>query len=444
MEHLSLYDLNKTIGEALANNLEPSYWVVAEIGEIRHNQKGHCYLELVEKDDDKIKAKSRATIWSYTYRNLSGWFESLTGQSLSAGMKILCNVTVQYHEVYGFSLNIRDIDAQYTLGERAKKRQEILQKLMDDGVFEMNKELSLPTVPQRIAVISSKTAAGFGDFMDQLTTNEFGYQFKVQLFQSTMQGDQAAASIISSMHQVFDGIDDFDVLVIIRGGGASLDLDCFDSYELGSHIAQFPLPVVTGIGHERDETVADMVAHTKIKTPTAVAEFIISGVRNYEIKLEEHFNILANKLNKTMEESTSNLGLLSFRFHRSAQKLLNEQRLILNNREQTMKFGHQNALKFHEHKLDELRHTLTKYPKRLVQKQQEALDHLNKALNVLDPEQVLKRGYSITTINGINIHQLEQIENSAGITTITENLVLESKITKRKQRKKNNNGREKI
>ncbi len=436
MEHLSLFTLNKTIGEALAKNLEPSYWVVAEIGEMRHNQKGHCYLELVEKEDDKIKAKSRATIWSYTYRNLSGWFESLTGQSLSAGMKILCNVTVQYHEVYGFSLNIRDIDAQYTLGERAKRRQEILQKLMDDGVFEMNKELNLPIVPQRIAVISSKTAAGFGDFMDQLTGNEFGFQFDIQLFQSTMQGDQAAASIIESMHQVFSSTDDFDLLVIIRGGGASLDLDCFDSYELGSHIAQFPLPVVTGIGHERDETVADMVAHTKMKTPTAVAEFIISGVRNYEMKLEEHFNTLVNKLNETIEEDISKLSLLSFRFQRNTQKLLNEQHLILNQREQTLKFGHQNALKFHERKLDELKYILSKHPKRLVQKQQSMLDHLDKELNVLDPEQVFKRGYSITTVNGINIHQLKQIEKGANITTITENLVLESTIAKSKQRKK--------
>ena len=179
-----------------------------------------------------------------------------------------------------------------------------------------------------------------------------------------------------------------------------------------------------------------MVAHTKIKTPTAVAEFIISGVRNYEMKLEEHFNTLANKLNETIEEDISKLSLLSFRFQRNTQKLLNEQHLILNRREQTLKFGHQNALKFHERKLDELKYILAKHPKRLVQKQQSMLDHLNKELKVLDPEQVLKRGYSITMVNGINIHQLKQIEKGAEITTITENLVLESTIAKSKQRKK--------
>ncbi|MCK5372281.1 MAG: exodeoxyribonuclease VII large subunit, partial [Cyclobacteriaceae bacterium] len=235
MEHFSLFELNKLINEVLVKNLEPSYWIVAEIGEMRHNRNGHCYLELVEKEGDKIKAKSRATIWSYTYRNLSGWFEAITGESLKPGMKILCNATIQFHEVYGFSLNIKDIDAQYTLGERAKRKQDIIAKLQDDGIFDMNKELELPTVPQKIAVISSETAAGYGDFMDHLVNNEYAYSFDIQLFNSTMQGDQAEASIVDSMHQVFGRIDDFDLLVIIRGGGASLDLDCFDSYDIGSH-----------------------------------------------------------------------------------------------------------------------------------------------------------------------------------------------------------------
>jgi exodeoxyribonuclease VII large subunit len=179
MEHLSLYELNKNIAEVMAKNLEPSYWVVAEIAELRTHTNGHCYLELVEKEDHQIKAKTKATIWSYTYRNLSVWFQGITGQSLKPGMKILFNATVQYHEVYGLSLNIRDIDAQYTLGERAKKRQEIIHRLEHDGIFNMNKELELPMVPQRIAVISSESAAGFGDFMDQLTGNEYSYAIQM-------------------------------------------------------------------------------------------------------------------------------------------------------------------------------------------------------------------------------------------------------------------------
>lgn len=434
MEHLSLFELNKQIGEVLAKNLEPSYWVVAEIGEMRHTQKGHCYLELVEKEGNVIKAKNRATIWSYTWRNLGTWFEGITGQPLKAGMKILFNATLQYHEVYGFSLNIKDIDAQYTLGERAVKRQEIIQKLVDDGVFEMNKELDLPIVPQRIAVISSKTAAGFGDFMDQLNANEQGYSFDVQLFHSTMQGDQAEASIIGSMHQVFDRIDEFDLLVIIRGGGASLDLDCFDAYELGIHIAQFPIPVITGIGHERDETIADLVAHTKLKTPTAVSEFILSGMNTFELLLDEKFSFLSNALNQSIDEELSNLDQLSNRFQRTTQQLLNQQNSKLTGLIQYLRFNHQNRIKSHEQKLDGFKQSVSKLPLKIIAHQEEALKHLQKELEIIDPENVFKRGYSITLINGVNVHKIDKIEEDAKLTTITEKRELQSVLTNKKLR----------
>lgn len=435
MEHLSLYELNKTIGEILAKNLEPSYWVVAEIGQMQTNQKGHCYLELVEKEDNQIKAKTRATIWSYTYRNLSTWFHGITGQSLKAGMKILFNATIQYHEIYGFSLNIRDIDAQYTLGERAKKRMEIIAQLQDDGIFDMNKELSLPTVPQRIAVISSETAAGYGDFVDQLKANEFGYNFYLELFNSVMQGDQAEASILSSMHQVFDKSDEFDLLVVIRGGGASLDLDCFDNYELGTHIAQFPIPVITGIGHERDETIADMVAHTKMKTPTAVAEFIISGCRNYELKLNEHFNSIAAQLQTGLDKANSILDQLSFNFQKAAKEQIHYQSNKLNALVYSLGFSQQKALQNHELKLQGFQNVLTKQPKKSVNKQEDLLAYYAKELAVLDPENVLKRGYSITKINGKNINKIHKIEKDADITTITSQLEIVSKHLSNKKRK---------
>lgn len=435
MEHLSLYELNKTIGEILAKNLEPSYWVVAEIGQMQTNQKGHCYLELVEKEDNQIKAKTRATIWSYTYRNLSTWFHGITGQSLKAGMKILFNATIQYHEVYGFSLNIRDIDAQYTLGERAIKRQEIINQLQEDGIFDMNKELILPTVPQRIAVISSETAAGFGDFMDQLNANEFGYNFDIELFNSTMQGDQAEGSIIASMHQVFEKIDHFDLLVIIRGGGASLDLDCFDSYDLGTHIAQFPIPVITGIGHERDETIADMVAHTKMKTPTAVAEFIISGCRNFELKLNEYFSKLANNLSANIESEHAVVDQLVFKFQRVSQQKLYTEQSILNSWHQSLNYSHQKALKTHDQKLDGFNLVLSKQPIHFINLQKERLDHFSKELEVLDPENVFKRGYSITKIDGKNINKIHSIERNVTITTITSDQEIESKYLKSKKRK---------
>jgi exodeoxyribonuclease VII large subunit len=434
MEHLSLYELNKKISEALANNLEPSYWVVAEIGQIQTNRKGHCYLELVEKEDDQIKAKTRATIWSYTYRNLSTWFEGITGQSLKAGMKILFNATIQYHEIYGFSLNIRDIDAQYTLGERAKKRQEIIEKLREDGVFEMNKELRLPTVPQNIAVISSETAAGFGDFMDQIVGNDYGYEVEIELFNAVMQGEEAASSIIDAMHQVFENIGNYDLLVIIRGGGATLDLDCFDNYDLGSHVAQFPIPVITGIGHERDETITDMVAHTKMKTPTAVAEFIISGFRNFEIELMEKFNILSGKLDRALDEESQNLDQLLFRFQRSVQQKLNVQEIKLSKWIKNLHYGYQNALKVENQKLNDLKQSIKRSPSLLI-RNQTYLEYLEKEINVLDPQNVLKRGYSITTVNGKNVTLVKKIVKDTKMITLTSNRKIESKYISDSERK---------
>jgi exodeoxyribonuclease VII large subunit len=434
MEHLSLYELNKKISEALANNLEPSYWVVAEIGQIQTNRKGHCYLELVEKEDDQIKAKTRATIWSYTYRNLSTWFEGITGQSLKAGMKILFNATIQYHEIYGFSLNIRDIDAQYTLGERAKKRQEIIERLREDGIFEMNKELSLPTVPQNIAVISSETAAGFGDFMDQIVGNDYGYEVEIELFNAVMQGEDAASSIIDAMHQVFENIGNYDLLVIIRGGGATLDLDCFDNYDLGSHVAQFPIPVITGIGHERDETITDMVAHTKMKTPTAVAEFIISGFRNFEIELMEKFNFLSGKLDRALDEESQNLDQLLFRFQRSVQQKLNVQEIKLSKWIKNLHYGYQNALKVENQKLNDLKQSIKRSPSLLI-RNQTYLEYLEKEINVLDPQNVLKRGYSITTINGKNVTLVKKIVKDTKMITLTSNRKIESKYISDSQRK---------
>ena len=434
MEHLSLYELSNTIAEVLANNLEPSYWVVAEIGQMQTNQKGHCYLELVEKEDNQIKAKTRATIWSYTYRNLSSWFQGITGQSLKAGMKILFNATVQYHEVYGFSLNIRDIDAQYTLGERAKKRQEIIAQLQEDGVYEMNKELPLPVVPQQIAVVSSEPAAGFGDFLNQLESNEFGYAVQVELFNSAMQGDQAEASMISAMHQVFERADEFDLLVIIRGGGASLDLDCFDRYDLCSHIAQFPIPVITGIGHERDETIADLVAHTKMKTPTAVAEFIISGFRKLEMELLENFDIATKSLHSRLEAESQLVDQTTFRFQRLAQKRLNQEDYKLNSQTKNLHFASQNSLKTQEQKFDNYLKNLKRAPQ-VLEKEANLLDYFTKELAVLDPENVLKRGYSITTIDGKNVNKIDKIVKDSNITIITSKRKIESKYLSESKRK---------
>ncbi|HAA16033.1 MAG TPA: exodeoxyribonuclease VII large subunit, partial [Cytophagales bacterium] len=310
---LTLAELNTKVKSTLEEQLEPSYWVIAEIGSMQVAQRGHAYLELVEKQDEQITAKLRANIWAYTYRVVSGWFQSVTGSPLQAGLKVLVHGVVTYHEVYGLSLNIKDIDPNFTLGERARQRMEVLQKLEADGVLEMNQELALPLVPQRIAVVSSATAAGYEDFMEQITHNGYGYRVHTQLFRAVMQGDQATESIIGALHEVHNAPRPFDAVVIIRGGGSQLDLDCFDTYELAATVAQFPLPVITGIGHERDETIVDMVAHTRMKTPTAVAEFLIQGLRAFEenvLLLEER---LQQYTQRYVNEQSLSLSLLSQR-----------------------------------------------------------------------------------------------------------------------------------
>lgn len=405
MEHLSLFELNKVIKTILDTNLEPSYWVVAEIGEMRTNQSGHCYLELVEKDESKVVAKSRATIWSYTYRNLSTWFEGMTGEPLRAGLKILCNVTIQFHELYGMSINIKDIDANFTIGERARIRKQVIDQLINDGVFDMNRELSLPLVPQKIAVISSPTAAGFGDFMDQINNNQYGYQINIQLFNAIMQGDKAAESIIAAVHEVHSHLDKFDLLVIIRGGGSQVDLDCFDNYELAAHLAQFPLPLISGIGHERDETVTDLVAHTKMKTPTAVAEFIISGINAYERRMEDAFSTIYNYVHQKFVHFDQILDNAVLRL-----------RSATNENHQLMGF-----------RLQELKQKLSNSVEKNISKNEERLSVAEKTIELLDPQSILKRGYTLTLINGKRVNS-KNIQKGDTIKTIGKDISITSKI----------------
>jgi len=249
-----------------------------------------------------------------------------------------------------------------------------------------------------------------------------------------MQGEEAASSIIDAMHQVFENIGNYDLLVIIRGGGATLDLDCFDSYDLGSHVAQFPIPIVTGIGHERDETITDMVAHTKMKTPTAVAEFIISGFRNFEIELLEKFNILSGKLDRALDEESQNLDQLLFRFQRSVQQKLNAQEIKLSKWIKNLHYGYQNALKVENQKLNDLKQSIKRSPSLLI-RNQTYLEYLEKEINVLDPQNVLKRGYSITTVNGKNVTLVKKIDKDTKMITLTSNRKIESKYISDSERK---------
>ena len=408
MQHVTLFELNKIIKQTLDKNLEPSYWVVAEIGEMRLNQKGHCYLDLVEKEDSSIVAKSRASIWAYNYRTISSWFERITGQSLKNGINILANVVVTFHEVYGFCLVIRDIDPNFTLGERARKRQEVIEQLKDDGVFTMNQALLLPLVPQRVAVISSASAAGYGDFMDQLSSNHYGYHFDVKLFQAVMQGEEAVESILNALTTIFNQSENYDLVAIIRGGGAQVDLDCFDTYDLAAHVAQFPLPVLTGIGHDRDETITDLVAHTKLKTPTAVAEFLISGLRVFEDKLEQLFEQLYSEVRQRLEDDEHHLDRLAGELRHVVNKKLNRQ----------------------QNKVESLQHQLQGSSRAYLKFYKEKLTYWQKNLELLDPALVLKRGYSLTVKNGKTVNGQTELKPKDEITTYSEHFIIASTISK--------------
>lgn len=408
MKNFTLFELNNLIRSTLDANLEPSYWVVAEIGEMRHNQKGHCYMEFVEKEDDAVIAKIRANIWAYTYRNLSGWFEAITGQTLHSGLKILANVSVQFHELYGMCLIVKDIDPNYTLGERAKKKQETIDRLVKDGVFDMNRELKLPLVPQRVAVISSPTAAGWGDFIDQLDKNSYGYRFDVRLFKSTMQGAEAGESLIGALHEIHAQMDAFDAVAIIRGGGAQVDLDCFDAYDLAAHVAQFPLPVITGIGHERDETIVDLVAHTRMKTPTAVSEFLISGARAFEEGLDALYRQIAGQ----------------------AKEILNDRKYDLQDLGQKIRYLQFQQTNRLQNKLAIQADKLHACSLNRIHKLGNELNLLEKSIGYLDPENVLKRGYSLTAHNKKIVKDAGELKPGDLIETFLRKGVLQSEVKK--------------
>ncbi len=406
MEHLRLLELNQLIRSTLDNTLEPSYWVVAEVAELRLNQKGHCYLDLIEKEDDRLVARIRATIWAYTFRGLSAWFESITGKPLSNGMTVLCNVSVEYHELYGLSLNIREIDPRFTLGERARKRQEIIERLTREGVVDMNKSVPLPIAPLNIAVISSPTAAGFGDFSNQLHQNTYGYAFRLKLFKAVMQGDEAPPSIIDALNRIHTAASSFDVVVIIRGGGAQVDLDCFDTYDLANHVAQFPIPVLTGIGHERDETILDLVAHTRLKTPTAVAEFLIGGVRSYEERMVHLFETVAYHAQQRLKFENQRIQNIQYRLRSAVRKVTSQQDLLLEKRSGQ----------------------LIAAARKLLSGKMERLRMASKSLELVNPDNILKRGYTLTTRDGKSIHNLPLAEGDM-ITTYTADKKINSQIT---------------
>ena len=396
-ETLSLYELGRLIRLTLSRGLPDAYWVRAELSEVREAYNGHCYIELVQKAErgNALVAKARGTIWASIYNMLRPYFENATGQRFAAGINVLMQVTVDYHEQYGLSLTVHDIDPTYTLGDMARRRREILRQLEAEGVLTLNKELHMPLLPQRIAVISAAGAAGYGDFCDQLMNNPYGFAFYPRLFPAVMQGDKVESSIIAALDTIAAERDHWDVVVIIRGGGATSDLSGFDTYPLAANCAQFPLPIITGIGHERDDTVLDTVAHTRVKTPTAAAEYLIGALAD----AAAHHEALVHRLT---------MGLTQ-RLHREEQRL---QQLATR-----LPAGFAIMQARQQHRMAQVESTLHTALQHTLIKQQHRLELLEKAVESASPSHILKRGYTITRCNGKVVTSASKVPQGAILTT---------------------------
>ena len=407
---LSLYELNGLIKRSIRSCMPDTYWVQAELSDVRSNYSGHCYLEFVQKDvaGKNLIAKARGTIWSNIYKMLKPYFEQETGQAFASGIKVLVQVAVEFHELYGYSLTVLDIDPTYTVGDMARKRREILRQLEEEGVIDLNKELDMPMLPQRIAVISSATAAGYGDFCNQLQNNPRGYDFHTELFPAIMQGERVEETILTALDAINARIEEFDAVVIIRGGGATSDLSGFDTYLLAASCAQFPLPIITGIGHERDDTVIDSVAHTRVKTPTAAAEFLIAKLDKCADVLDEMSSRLMRGVRNRLLWEHRRMESLTQRIPTSAYKRISEAKYALLSARRDIQLASQSFLSMKKHRLE------------LLQQK------LNDAL----PEKQLARGYSITLKDGKAVKNASLLEEGDVLVTVLHQGKVESVVVK--------------
>ena len=432
---LTLFELNALVRQTLELGMPDDYWVEAELSEV-HEVRGHCYMELIQKDDHNNTpvAKASAKCWASTWRLARPHFERITGQQLHAGMKVLLKVSAQFHENYGFSWIVTDIDPTYTMGDMARKRQEIIRQLKEEGVFDLQKELQLPMFCQRIAVISSANAAGYGDFVNQLENNDYGFRFYTQLFPAVMQGEGVEQSVIAALNKIFARLKkedsslftlhsslNFDCVVIIRGGGATSDLSGFDTLALAENVANFPLPVITGIGHERDESVLDMVSHTRVKTPTAAAAFLISNLKSVLDEIEDCEQRIHAKVKQRMD--MEKIRLLNyaqkipmlFSVVRTRQEALLGQLLV------KMRSSIGYRLQDERHRLIVLQNNMQPLLYRKLTDERHLLDLLSQRLIGLDPNRLLKRGYSITLKNGRTVRDVSQLKEGDELETRFEN-----------------------
>lgn len=393
---ITLRQLGEAVSGVVGEAFPHGVWVTAEINSLQ--DRGHCYLELIEKDteSDAIVAKSSATIWRSAYITMRMTFVKLTGSPLKVGMKVLVKVKPNFHPQYGYSLNIVDIDPSYTLGDAAVRRAAVVQKLKEDGIYDCNRELELPMLIKRIAVVSASGAAGYGDFMNQLRANGGGYKYRTELFEALMQGDNAEESIIKAFDAIAERIDEFDVVAVIRGGGAVSDMECFDRYGVAAVVAQFPLPVLSGIGHDRDVSVVDEVACVHLKTPTAVAAFIIECSVEAEQRLTEITQSLNDYIKQYILECQSKLDFLGNGIVTAVKVGLERQMGRLN------LYGND----------------LTASVRAYFESKRHALDIAAQTIELTSPENVLKKGYSMAMSGGKVITKASGLKAGDTLTTI--------------------------
>ena len=407
---LSLRQLNLMVRDAIEDALPDEYWVEAELSECRENS-GHCYMELIEKDEHSNTpvARASAKCWRQTWLMVKPYFERTTGQPLRAGMKVLLKVYAQFHEAYGFSWIVSDIDPTYTLGDMARKRQEIIRQLKEEGVFDLQRELSIPIFAKRIAVISAQHAAGYGDFLRQLEDNEYGFCFEVSLFPAIMQGEQVEQSIIAALNQIYElqsnhtshlssPTSHFDCVVIIRGGGATADLSGFDTLALAENVAQFPIPIITGIGHDRDESILDMVSHMRVKTPTAAAAFLIDHLRRVWERITEAETSINQYVSERLRYQQQRISQLATLIPTLALQRLSDSR----------------------HRIEMTESRLPVAIERRLADQKHRIERLSILLQGFDPQLLLKRGYSITLHNGKAVRDPSQLKTGDEIETRVE------------------------
>ena len=399
--HMTLFELNSLVSEVLENAMPRQYWVEAELSDV-NERRGHLFAELIEKDEDSNTpvARASAKCWASTWYSLKRTFERVTGEQLRTGMKVLLKVYVQFHPAYGFSWIITDIDPTFTLGDLAKKRMEIIAQLKAEGIFDMQRQLSLPMFCQHIAVISSATAAGYGDFCNHLHNNPYGFFFKTTLFHAVMQGEQIESSVIDALNRIFDAHEEYDCVVIIRGGGATSDMSGFDTLDLAENVANFPLPIITGIGHDRDECILDMISFHRVKTPTAAADFLLSHLDNTSRTIDDLADRMVRSVARYLETERVRMKGISSKI----PILFSMVKANETNRIELLSKRIENALRQkteqESHRLQMLQHTIEVAVRLAIEKERHRLSLLAQKGLSLDPEIILKRGYSITLSGG--------------------------------------------